>query len=373
MRKRDWDLLFSKSDLRSVLDAQLQSLSDRVLKVDPSRFETESDEMLSASIASELVVSPLELEEEEISVSSRDTKVDVSRDFDRAVLDRSQPAYIDGVEVIYHLPFRGDKELLECRPSSFTFNPPRAVISRGELLFPYDRPGRDIAGTKQSFAEDLSSLKQWLPWVNQQVAAYNSTVESAVRQRVAQRRQELEKSNEDLNSLGFKVRAEQQASRPSTNRLPREEATKRRAAVRQKVRRTYDVALSFAGEDREYVEQVAEQLRDLGVTVFYDRFEEVALWGSDLTEHLGQVYGKDSRFVVLFLSRAYAAKAWPRHEKQFALGRQLTTGAQRILPVRFDDTEIPGLPTTVGYLDLRVLSPEKLVELIRQKLDQSEA
>jgi hypothetical protein len=373
MRKRDWDLLFSKYDLRSFLDAQLQSVNDRVLKLDPSRFDHESDEMLSASIASELVISPLEIDEGEISVSSRDIKVDVSRDFDRAVLDRSQPANIDGVEVTYHLPFRGDKQLLRCRPSSYTFNPPRAVISHGELRFPYERPGRDIASTKQSFTQDLSSLNQWLPWVNHQVTEYNSSVEAAVRQRVTQRRADLDGSKQDLGSLGFKMRAGEQALVPSATPVRRGEATKKRATVRANARRTYDVALSFAGEDREYVEMVAEKLRDLGVTVFYDRFEEAVLWGSDLAEHLGHVYGKDSRFVVLFLSRAYAAKAWPRHERQFALGRQLATGQQRILPVRFDDTEIPGLPSTIGYLDLRALSPEKLVELIRQKLDQPEA
>src|SRR5206468_4162436 len=107
----------------------------------------------------------------------------------------------------------------------------------------------------------------------------------------------------------------------------------------------------------------------LGVSVFYDRFEQVNLWGADLAEHLGNVYGRDSRFVVIFASRHYAAKAWPTHEKQFALGRHLKGDKGRILPVRFDETEIPGLPPTIGYLDLRALAPDKLAELIRQKVD----
>ena len=36
----------------------------------------------------------------------------------------------------------------------------------------------------------------------------------------------------------------------------------------------YHIALSFAGEDRDYVEEVANDLRDHGVDVFYDKFEE---------------------------------------------------------------------------------------------------
>src|SRR5205823_2348361 len=38
------------------------------------------------------------------------------------------------------------------------------------------------------------------------------------------------------------------------------------------------------------------------------------------------------------------------------------------LPARFDDTPIPGLPKTVGHVDLRGLTPEELAELIEQKI-----
>jgi hypothetical protein len=107
----------------------------------------------------------------------------------------------------------------------------------------------------------------------------------------------------------------------------------------------------------------------LGVTVFYDRFEQVNLWGKDLTGHLGAVYSKNAYFVVIFASRAYADKAWPNHEKQFALSRHLRGEQGRILPVRIDDTKTPGIPGTIAYLDARALTPMKLAELIRQKVD----
>ena len=48
----------------------------------------------------------------------------------------------------------------------------------------------------------------------------------------------------------------------------------------------YDVALSFAGEDREYVEDVATFLKDVGIKVFYDKFEADNLWGKNLYDHL---------------------------------------------------------------------------------------
>jgi hypothetical protein len=51
----------------------------------------------------------------------------------------------------------------------------------------------------------------------------------------------------------------------------------------------YDVALSFAGEDRAKAEELAQLLREGGVRVFYDKFEQARLWGSDLSEVLHRV------------------------------------------------------------------------------------
>ena len=47
---------------------------------------------------------------------------------------------------------------------------------------------------------------------------------------------------------------------------------------------SYQVALSFAGEQRDYVDQVARALYMRGIKVFYDRFETIRLWGKDGTE-----------------------------------------------------------------------------------------
>jgi hypothetical protein len=130
----------------------------------------------------------------------------------------------------------------------------------------------------------------------------------------------------------------------------------------------YDVCLSFAGEDREYVEQVADALRDRGIRVFYDRYEEAELWGKDLYEHLAYVYKDRARYCVLFASEHYAAKVWTTHERRHAQARALEEGGEYVLPARFDDTEIPGLPSTVGHINLRRKTPDEVAGLIQAKL-----
>lgn len=133
----------------------------------------------------------------------------------------------------------------------------------------------------------------------------------------------------------------------------------------------YDVALSFAGEQRDYVESVATILRDSGVRVFFDDFEKVHLWGRDLAVHFDEVYRRGATYVVPFVSRAYAAKAWPQHEFKSALGKAVVSKEPYILPVRFDDSELPGLRPTVGYIDGRTHAPAQLAAIILARLGKA--
>jgi cyclophilin family peptidyl-prolyl cis-trans isomerase len=130
----------------------------------------------------------------------------------------------------------------------------------------------------------------------------------------------------------------------------------------------YDVCLSFAGEDRPYVELVAAALRGAGIRVFYDAYEEASLWGKDLYQHLAGVYEQDGRYCVVFLSAAYASKVWPRHELKSAQARAFKDNREYLLPARFDDTRLPGVPETVAYIDLRSRTPQQLADIIIQKV-----
>jgi hypothetical protein len=134
----------------------------------------------------------------------------------------------------------------------------------------------------------------------------------------------------------------------------------------------YDVALSFAGEQRGYVSEVAEALRSKGVRVFYDEFERVRLWGKNLQVYLEEVYRKRARLCVIFLSEDYMRKAWPLYEGESALARALVEPGEYILPVRFDDAELPGLMPTISYLDAREFTPKQLTDMIEEKLRQLE-
>lgn len=134
--------------------------------------------------------------------------------------------------------------------------------------------------------------------------------------------------------------------------------------------RIYEVALSFAGEDRAYVKRVAKALREMKLRVFYDEYENVTLWGKDLYVHLDEIYSKQAKYCVAFLSEHYKRKLWTNHERESAQARAFEERAEYILPVKLDETEIPGVRNTVGYIGK--LPPKRLAELIFEKVRRGE-
>lgn len=131
----------------------------------------------------------------------------------------------------------------------------------------------------------------------------------------------------------------------------------------------FETALSFAGEQRDYVERVADCLKAHGVKVFYDKYED--LWGKDMYLHLDNVFQNKARLAVVFASKEYAEKLWPSHELKSILARAFGQKEDYMLPVRFDDTDIPGIRPTIAYEDARKVSPEELCQKILKKINKA--
>lgn len=134
------------------------------------------------------------------------------------------------------------------------------------------------------------------------------------------------------------------------------------------ITKEFQIALSFAGEDRKYVDEVANLLKSSGISVFYDLFEEANLWGKNLYDYLSDIYKNKARYTIIFISEYYDQKLWTNHERRSMQSRAFQENQEYILPARFDDTEITGILPTVGYIDLRKKSSHEFVEIIKKKL-----
>jgi len=130
----------------------------------------------------------------------------------------------------------------------------------------------------------------------------------------------------------------------------------------------YDVALSFAREDRATVDKFADLLTSKDIKVFYDMYEPAALWGKDVLDHLVNLYARKARYCVLFISGHYPLRKWTEAERTSVQERAFRDADEYILPILLDDVEVPGITEATGYRDLHQHSMESIASVLEQKL-----
>lgn len=136
---------------------------------------------------------------------------------------------------------------------------------------------------------------------------------------------------------------------------------------------TYDVAISYAGEDVVIAGELASLLRDRGLDVFFGEEKRAELLGRNLHDELHAIYGARSRFGILIASRHYATKPWTTLERQAMQARAFERSAEdTLLVLRLDDTPIPGLLTTMSY-ETPARGLERIADLVVTKLASSTA
>jgi hypothetical protein len=151
--------------------------------------------------------------------------------------------------------------------------------------------------------------------------------------------------------------------------LPSREETIKKKEHRQII---FDVALSFAGEQRDFVRQVAERLENQGLKVFYDEFFESQLWGRNLPEYLHDVYYSRSDYCIMFISNDYISKMWPSFEGKCANARDIEEFGNYILPVVFEGAKMPGMDPEKKYLSASKYSPIQIAEIFIKRFDEDQ-
>jgi hypothetical protein len=133
----------------------------------------------------------------------------------------------------------------------------------------------------------------------------------------------------------------------------------------------YDIAFSFAEENRDFVGRVVELLQSRSVKVYYDDHERINNWGEDLRTHIHNVYLNRARFCMMFISEQYKQKYWTQFEHERMKARSFFAKNKKpyILPFRLDDTEINGITDTLIYLTAEKLNEEQLAEAIYKKVN----
>jgi tetratricopeptide (TPR) repeat protein len=137
--------------------------------------------------------------------------------------------------------------------------------------------------------------------------------------------------------------------------------------------RRFRIAFSFAGEKRVLIEQVAEILskcfsRD---AILYDKFHEAEFARSDLGIYLPNLYNREVDLVVVVVCPQYDVKEWTGLE-WLAIHDLLRRCREKVLLCRFEQTQVDGLFSGAGFIELDRKTHEQFARVILERLALNE-
>jgi len=214
------DPLFSrKGYLRNFLEHHKVKLKKEVESYRPDYILNVSEEDFCQYLISKYSLESPKIYEDKIYVyDQKEVDIDVSKDPKRVILDRSRPFYIKGIQVIIAIPFEGNGELFQYKPSTFTSAPPYGKIVEQEIHLIYEMVEHGEEKLNQMYLRDLNEIKKYLNWIEHDVSRFNKELESLVRQLVSRRKEKLLKDMKLVASLRIPIKKREDT--PTTYTIP---------------------------------------------------------------------------------------------------------------------------------------------------------
>lgn len=116
------------------------------------------------------------------------------------------------------------------------------------------------------------------------------------------------------------------------------------------VSREWDVAISFAGENRELARHITNELEFLDVSVFFDELYEDNYLGRAWSAEFKRVFAEDSDLVVCLLDEHHQRKIWPTFERDCFAPR---VQAGEVIPIILDETAFVGISKDVSGIHFK--------------------
>ena len=305
--------LFSQPNLRGRLDQVFAEFRHRIQETNRQTFTSRTDEEIVRELIEnvQLKAPILKLDK---AAQLPTQEIAITRD------DYGRQIQVPAMEVTIIVPYDGNRELFTLTPSTQSSVLPQGEVHEDGLYITLRFETTSEFDTKAAYEKEVKSINEWLSWVNGDIHNFKNTLPNRLLPLVAQRRTTLETSARSLGGLGLPVRQ----ARP--------EKVREKAHPKHQGRTTdqmHDAFISHASEDKDFVEPLAQELKSLGLDVWYDRF--VLKVGDSLRESIDKGLSS-SKFGVVILSKAFFAKRWPQYELNGLVAKEIN-GRKVILPV----------------------------------------
>lgn len=132
----------------------------------------------------------------------------------------------------------------------------------------------------------------------------------------------------------------------------------------------FDVSFTFAGESRDVVEQVVNELGMIidMTSIFYDNNYISQLARPSLDTLLQDIYRNRSKLIVVFICEKYQEKKWCGLEFRAIREMIMEKEIDRLMYIRLDAGRVDGVFNTDGYIDGTKFTPQQLANFINERL-----
>lgn len=199
-------LLFWKHDWYSVMEAQKAGARKKIERMSASDLVAhQSLDELAASIATEFSMAPPVLDVENIDVWQREVEIE----------HRSQFGYIDelrrsmtrkGTAIDVRVPFNGEEEMFQVRPTSYNTNPPRGRISRGYIEFTITGTSLSAEIVKSEIERRIADINQYLDFQRSSVGNFSAEIQKVAYDALQARASKLNADRNLIEDLGYRIR-----------------------------------------------------------------------------------------------------------------------------------------------------------------------
>lgn len=200
------DFLFSAVNWHDVEQSQLQKMHHAIQTMDENRLLNTSVEDLVGYFSENFMIYIPTLLADEIVVDQREAQIDVSRDQNRMIFDRSRPIYISGTEIEVEIPFAGEAEVFKIRPTTFTMSPPRARVRGNTLVLNIVGTSLDIERVRSDIDRTMNDIQNHLSTLRTNVQGLAAELPNQSRAAIESRRQKLLSDRNLVVGLGFKMK-----------------------------------------------------------------------------------------------------------------------------------------------------------------------
>lgn len=126
----------------------------------------------------------------------------------------------------------------------------------------------------------------------------------------------------------------------------------------------HDVVIVFSVADRSTAEEFARLLAGRNIKVSLDELKDPNVGSIEPAAHLAETFARKARFYLLLISRSFPQTNWRDVEQMTGQQHADATPGGSVIPVRLDDTDLPGVEDPTQLRDLRSHSKQDIVDLI---------